>query len=264
MYAAAANRAAVIELLAAKGADLKATSKVTDLSSLTREGAGFGGNPQVPGGAAPGQAGGGPPGRPQAAPEPGAPRAPGAAAGHRSQLSIQRDDRRPRRPHAVAVCHAPGLRRVGRCAAQGRRRCEPDLGRRQVEPAADGGDQRPLRHRADLDRQGCERQRGEPQRRDAALRRAERRVGAEGALSAAARAHAAEARLSRPDEAAARQGRRPERAPQDEGVVLGLQLRPVGRRRDWRDRVLARRLRERRRGDAAAGRRGRRSRTCRR
>ena len=74
MYAAAANRAAVIELLAAKGADLKAASKVTDLSSLTREGAGFGGNPQVPGAAAAsGQAGGGPPGRPQAAAEPGAP-----------------------------------------------------------------------------------------------------------------------------------------------------------------------------------------------
>jgi ankyrin repeat protein len=72
MYAAAADRAAVIELLAAKGADLKATSKVTDLSSLTREGAGFGGNPQVPGAAAPGQAGGGPPGRPQGAPEAGA------------------------------------------------------------------------------------------------------------------------------------------------------------------------------------------------
>jgi ankyrin repeat protein len=73
MYAAAANRAAVIVLLAAKGADLKATSKVTDLSSLTREGSGFGGNPQVPGAAAPGQAGGGPPGRPQVLPEPGAP-----------------------------------------------------------------------------------------------------------------------------------------------------------------------------------------------
>jgi ankyrin repeat protein len=49
MYAAAANRAAVIEFLASKGADLKATSKVTDLSSLSREGMGFGGNPQVPG-----------------------------------------------------------------------------------------------------------------------------------------------------------------------------------------------------------------------
>jgi ankyrin repeat protein len=50
MYAAASNRAAVIELLASKGADLKATSKVSDLANLSREGAGFGGNPQVPGG----------------------------------------------------------------------------------------------------------------------------------------------------------------------------------------------------------------------
>ena len=41
-------------------------------------------------------------------------------------------------------------------------------------------------------------------------------------------------RLSRSDEAAARQGRRPERAPQDEGLVFGLQLRLVGRRRDRR------------------------------
>ena len=55
MYAAASNRAAVIELLAAKGADLKATSKVSNLANLSREGLGFGGNPQVPGraGAAP-------------------------------------------------------------------------------------------------------------------------------------------------------------------------------------------------------------------
>ena len=51
------NRAAVIELLAAKGADLKATNKVSDLANLSREGAGFGGNPQVPGGGAPGQGG---------------------------------------------------------------------------------------------------------------------------------------------------------------------------------------------------------------
>jgi ankyrin repeat protein len=57
IYAAASNRAAVIELLAAKGADLKATSKISDLANLSREGAGFGGNPQTPG--APGQ--GGPP-----------------------------------------------------------------------------------------------------------------------------------------------------------------------------------------------------------
>src|SRR5262245_59587111 len=63
MYAAAANRAGVITLLASKGADLKATSKVSDLANLSREGAGFGGNPQVPGGG-PGQGGpgGGAPG----------------------------------------------------------------------------------------------------------------------------------------------------------------------------------------------------------
>jgi ankyrin repeat protein len=50
MYAAAANRADVITLIAARGGDLKATSKVSDLANLSREGLGFGGNPQVPGG----------------------------------------------------------------------------------------------------------------------------------------------------------------------------------------------------------------------
>ena len=59
MYAAASNRPSVIELLAAKGADLKATNKVSDLANLSRESAGFGGNPQVPGGGAPGQSGAG-------------------------------------------------------------------------------------------------------------------------------------------------------------------------------------------------------------
>jgi ankyrin repeat protein len=49
MYAAASNRAAVIALLTAKGADLTATSKVSNLANLSREGLGFGGNPQVPG-----------------------------------------------------------------------------------------------------------------------------------------------------------------------------------------------------------------------
>ena len=56
MYAAASNRADVITLLASRGADLKATSKVSDLANLTREGLGFGGNPQVPGGPPPGGA----------------------------------------------------------------------------------------------------------------------------------------------------------------------------------------------------------------
>ena len=105
-----------------------------------------------------------------------------------------------------------------------------------------------------LDRTRRRREACERQRRDAALRRAERPVGAEGALSAAARVHAAEDDAPRADEAADRQGRRRQRAPQDEGVVLGLQLRSRRRRRDWRDAVLARGLCQRRRRDEAAGR----------
>jgi ankyrin repeat protein len=53
MFAAASNRAAVIDLLAKKGADLKATSKVTDLAALSRDPAALReftqGNPTVPG-----------------------------------------------------------------------------------------------------------------------------------------------------------------------------------------------------------------------
>jgi ankyrin repeat protein len=78
MYAAASNRAAVIELLASKGADLKATNKVSDLANLSREGAGFGGNPQAPG--APGQ------GRP-GAPAPAARRAPMPGVDRNYQLN---------------------------------------------------------------------------------------------------------------------------------------------------------------------------------
>src|SRR5688500_13063257 len=52
-------------------------------------------------------------------------------------------------------------------------------------------------------------------------------MGAEGALPAAAGAQAAEAWLSRPDEAAHRQGRRRECACQDESLVFRLQLRSL-------------------------------------
>ena len=69
MYAAAANRADVITLLASKGADLKATSKVSDLANLSREGLGFGGNPLVPGAPPGGAAAGAAPAR--QAPRPG-------------------------------------------------------------------------------------------------------------------------------------------------------------------------------------------------
>jgi ankyrin repeat protein len=81
MYAASANRAAAITLLASRGADIRAASKVTDLSALTREGLGFGGNPQVPqaGPGGPGQPGGtGQAGGQQAAGRPAAPAGQGA------------------------------------------------------------------------------------------------------------------------------------------------------------------------------------------
>lgn len=80
MYAAASNRAAVIEYLASKSANLKQTNKVSDLSNLSREGSGFGGNPAVPGAPAPGQ------GAPGAPAGPGGPGAPGAGAQRRPQM----------------------------------------------------------------------------------------------------------------------------------------------------------------------------------
>jgi ankyrin repeat protein len=58
MFAAAANRHEVIELLASRGAAVNSATKVIDLSALTRGGMGFnGGNPPVPGQQA-GQGGG--------------------------------------------------------------------------------------------------------------------------------------------------------------------------------------------------------------
>jgi len=72
MFAASANRREVITLLASRGANVKAATRVIDLSALTRANMGFnGGNPQVPGqppregqGGAPAQAGPGRPGAP--------------------------------------------------------------------------------------------------------------------------------------------------------------------------------------------------------
>ena len=53
MFAAASNRAAVLTLLAKNGADLKATSKVTDLAALSKDPAALReftqGNPAPPG-----------------------------------------------------------------------------------------------------------------------------------------------------------------------------------------------------------------------
>lgn len=59
MFAASADRAPVITLLASRGADLESATKVVDLSGLTRDRMGFGGNPTVPGAPAQGGAPGG-------------------------------------------------------------------------------------------------------------------------------------------------------------------------------------------------------------
>jgi ankyrin repeat protein len=101
MFAAAANRHEVITLLARKGADLKAATKVIDLSSLTRGGMGFqGGNPPVPGqppregqqqGGAPGPQAGrpaGPAAAPQAAPANAANRRPPQVPGVDRQFQL--------------------------------------------------------------------------------------------------------------------------------------------------------------------------------
>ena len=102
-----------------------------------------------------------------------------------------------------------------------------------------------------LDR-GADPEPGRRERRRAALCRHQPDVGAAGRLSAAARAPQPEDRLPRVHEGAARQGRRPERPRQQEGVVLELQLRSVRRGGNRLDRLLARRLRGRRRRDEAA------------
>ncbi len=86
MFAASANRADVIKLLASRGGDVKAATKVVDLTALTRGGGlGFnGGNPPVPGQPPrEGQqaAAGAPAGAPAGARPPGAPGAPAAAPG---------------------------------------------------------------------------------------------------------------------------------------------------------------------------------------
>jgi ankyrin repeat protein len=76
MFAASADRAPVITLLASRGADLKSATKVIDLTGLTRDRMGFGGNPSVPG--APAQ-GGAPAGQAPAQAGPGGGQARGAA-----------------------------------------------------------------------------------------------------------------------------------------------------------------------------------------
>ena len=79
----------------------------------------------------------------------------------------------------AAVRRAPGERRGGDGAAQGRRRRQSGEHRRSYEPAADGDDQRPVRSREDAARARREPEARERRRHDAALRDDQRAVGRE-------------------------------------------------------------------------------------
>ena len=159
-------------------------------------------------------------------------------AGVDRDYQLQRAGRHAGRPDAAAVRRAPGLRRTRAGAARRRRRRQPGERRRPDEPAADRHDQRPLRPREGRCSIAAPTRTWQPRTASTPLYAAlNLRVGAEGALSAAARVPAIRrSTLPRSDEGAARQGRRSERAPDQEGLVLGLQLRSVGRRRNRRAR----------------------------
>ena len=269
MFAAASNRVEAMKALIAAGADVKATTKVVEPggADLARGGvrSASSNSRRRTGGA---QAARRP--APRREPRAGRAAAPHRAAGgrgggrrgpaqggrrRRSAVPLQRAGRLPGRHDAAALRGAPGVHGRGRRAARGRRRRQPVSAGDKSSPlviAMVNGHFDIAMHLLD---KGAEPQPGGRERRRAALRRAQRAVGAQGALPAAARLPAAEDGVPRDDEGAARQGRRRQRPPALQGVVLGLQLRPVGRRRDRRDAVLARRLRQRRRGDEAAGRR---------
>ena len=179
------------------------------------------------------------------------------------RLLVQRADRQAGRDERAALRVTAGQHAIGAGAGR-RRRADQRSQRRRRQPAADRVDQRPVRHREVPGRarrrpDDCQRR-----RRHAALCGPEHRVGAAHVLSAAAGPAAAEDGVSRDDDAAARQGRGSERAPQPQDLVHPVQLRPAPHRRWRRDAVLARGLFERHRRDEAAARLRRRSRTCRR
>ena len=105
------------------------------------------------------------------------------------QVPLQRTRRLAGRAHAAALRGAPGLD-GRRCDAllERRRRRQPGERRRQDQPARHRHRQRPLRHRhASARTRAPTRTRASRERRHAALRRAQRAVGAQGALPAAAR-----------------------------------------------------------------------------
>ena len=218
------------------------TSKVSNLANLSREGLGFGGNPQVPGGGAGRQRC-----RRRRAPMPGVDR----------NYSL----------NELIVAHG-GLTPLLYAVRQGYVESTEALLKAgaDVNHVSAGDETSPLlmaiiNGHFDVAKILLERGADPNARASTACRRSTACSTSSGRRRRCIRSRSAhkqqKTRLSRADEDADRQGRRCQRADEDEGVVLGLQLRSVGRRRNRRQRVLARRLRQRRRGDAAAGRRRR-------
>ena len=248
IFAAAANRVEAVKLLIANGANKNAMTKVIDLMALSANGENPDGRNlaakpetrQRRGGA-----------RRRAADRRRRPA--GAHAGPGPRLPDQRAGAHPGRHDAAALRRPPGLHRRGRGAARRRRRRQPEEGRRPRVGAAHRDHQRPLRPGERCCSTAAPTRTWSPRTASAPLYAAINLMWAPRAGYPQPRAHLNQThRLPRLHEEAAREGRRPQRPGQQEGVVLELQLRPVGGRGDRFDGVLARRLRRRRRRDEAA------------
>ncbi len=191
MFAAAINRVDAIKALLKAGADVKATSKVNNVGNLSGAEAGIPRGsigqrqpgrrqrhgPQRPGrGARSAGAGGG---AAAAGGGGGGGRGGPAAASPASSVRIFYNELiGTQGGHTRADARgAQRLRRRGEDARRRRRGRQSDQRRRQDQPDADRRDQRPLRSREVAARPGRQSERRVRQRRDAALRRAERARG---------------------------------------------------------------------------------------
>ncbi len=222
-FAAASGRTEAIRVLTAAGADPKLATNEVNLAAFAKEeqeqllaqrGGGNNGGARSRRRRA---------GRPR--------RCAGDAADSWRQPSVQLHGagRLLGRPVAAAHRGAPGSHRVGQGAARSGRRRQPAQPRRPHHASRHRDHQRPLRSREDAARSGRRSERLREQRRGSALRGAERAVGGQGPLSAAARLRTAAALVSGVHEGAARQRRRSERPADAQGVVLAVRLRSVRR-----------------------------------
>ncbi len=212
MFAAAADRAEVVRLLLSRGAHGR-----PDVEGRGPGGAHRSGRRRRP--------------SPRAAERPGCAN-PGwrrhgrAAAPNRARrrrrrhpaVPLQRADRHPGRLVGAALRRPAGRRRLGTGAGRGRGQRQPAESRRPDYGAAGRDAQRPLRSGQVPARARRRADAGQRRRGHAVVRRAERAVGAQGGLPAAARLPAAADHLPGVDDAAARSRRRSERAAGPQGA----------------------------------------------